>query len=136
MKPPKRFTPVLLTLGVLMGVAMAGYLAIRGLQQEPRSPLWYVPGGDSEKGRLLIGKYGCGSCHAIPGIRGAAGKVGPELAGFKQRIYIAGQVPNVPENLVAWIEDPQAIAPGTAMPDLGVSREEARDIAAYLYTLD
>lgn len=34
-----------------------------------------------------------------------------------------------------WVMNPQAVEPGTAMPDLGVSEPEARHIAAYLYTL-
>jgi cytochrome c2 len=136
MKHPKRFTPLLLTLGVLMGASVAGYLAIRGLNQDPRPPIWYVPGGDAAEGRRLIGKYGCGACHVIPGVRGAAGKVGPDLTAFNRRIYIGGETTNEPANLIRWIEDPQAIAPGSAMPDLGVSESEARDIAAYLYTLD
>jgi cytochrome c2 len=136
MKPPRQFTPVLLTLGVLMGLSVAGYLAVKGLHQDPRPPIWYVPGGDADEGKKLIGKYGCGSCHVIPGIREATGQVGPELSAFKRRIYIGGRTPNMPENLVRWIEDPQELAPGTAMPDLGVTHAEARDIAAYLYTLD
>lgn len=94
-----------------------------------------VVGGDPERGRQLIGTYGCGSCHVIPGVPGARGRVGPPLEGMAQRVFIAGQLTNVPENMVRWIENPQAVEPGTAMPDLGVSSGEARDIAAYLYTL-
>lgn len=135
-KRPLRFTYVLLALGALMGAGVTGYLAIRGLHQDPRPPIWYVPGGDSHEGRRLIGKYGCGSCHVVPGLREARGKVGPDLTAFKRRIYIGGRIANEPENLIRWIEDPQALAPGTAMPNLGISREEARDIAAFLYTLD
>jgi cytochrome c1 len=71
----------------------------------------------------------------IPGIEGADGLVGPPLIHFGSRVYIAGEVTNTPEHLLAWIEAPQAIEPGTAMPNLGVSEAEARDIAAYLYTL-
>jgi cytochrome c1 len=78
---------------------------------------------------------GCAACHVIPGVRGADGKVGPPLTGIGSRIMIAGQVPNTPDNLIRWIRDPQAIEPGTAMPNLGVSEPTARDIAAYLYTL-
>ena len=42
---------------------------------------------------------------------------------------------NSPANLVRWIRDPQGVVPGNAMPNMGVSDAEARDIAAYLYTL-
>jgi cytochrome c1 len=94
-----------------------------------------VPGGDPGRGEVAIRSYGCGACHVIPGIRGARGMVGPPLTGFAQRIYIAGEVTNTPEHLVTWIQVPQSIEPGTAMPNLGVTEQQARDIAAYLYTL-
>lgn len=93
------------------------------------------PGGNAEQGRLVIRQYGCGSCHVIPGIPGANGTVGAPLTEFARRKYIAGALVNTPINLVDWIVTPQAIEPGTAMPNLGVSEEEARDIAAYLATL-
>jgi cytochrome c len=84
-------------------------------------------------GRALIARYGCGSCHSIPGIPGADAVAAPPLGRFYERSYIAGQLSNTEENLVQWIQDPQAIEPGTAMPDLGVTQDEARDMAAYLY---
>lgn len=91
--------------------------------------------GDVERGAALIRGAGCGSCHTIPGIRAADGVVGPPLFFFSRRTYIAGQLPNTPENLVRWIRDPQAIEPGTAMPSVGLDEQQARDVAAYLYTL-
>jgi cytochrome c2 len=98
-------------------------------------PVQPVPGGSPQRGALELRQYGCGACHAIPGVPGARGAVGPPLAGFAGRAIVAGSLPNTPENLVRWIRDPQGIAPGTAMPNLGVSVADARDIAAYLYTL-
>ncbi len=71
----------------------------------------------------------------IPGVNGARGKVGPPLTDWSERVYIAGQVPNSTDFLVRWLEMPQAIEPGTAMPNLRVTEGDARDIAAYLYTL-
>jgi cytochrome c2 len=94
-----------------------------------------VEHGDAERGRAAIAAYGCGSCHTIPGIRGAAGMVGPSLEHWADRRIIAGQLPNEPARLIAWIMVPQSIEPGTAMPNMGVSESRARDIAAYLYTL-
>ena len=91
--------------------------------------------GSPERGEQLVRSFGCGSCHTIPGIRDARGLVGPPLFFFSRRTYIAGQLPNTPDNLVRWIQDPQAIEPGTAMPTLGASEQQARDMAAYLYTL-
>lgn len=92
-------------------------------------------GGDARRGAQLVHDIGCGSCHTIPGIRGARGLVGPPLYFFSRRTYIAGQLPNTPANLVRWIMDPPAIEPGTAMPRLGLDEQQARDVAAYLYTL-
>jgi cytochrome c len=84
-------------------------------------------------GRRLIASYGCGACHSIPGVPGAHGEAAPPLDRFYRRAYIAGRLPNTQENLVGWIQDPQRIEPGTAMPTLGVTEDEARAIGAYLY---
>jgi cytochrome c2 len=89
--------------------------------------------GDPRRGEAAIGKYGCGSCHVIPGVRRARGKVGPPLTDFAQRSYIAGNASNTPNNLAAWIRRPDSVEPGTVMPTLGVNEQEARDISAYLY---
>jgi len=94
-----------------------------------------VAGGKAGEGPAAMRVYGCGSCHTIPGVRGADALVGPPLAGFAHRRYIAGRVPNQPDELVRWILHPQGVKPGTAMPDLGVTGQDARNIAAYLYTL-
>jgi cytochrome c len=92
-------------------------------------------GGDARAGVVAIRKYGCNGCHTIPGVRGTQGLVGPPLNNFAYRIYIAGQLPNTAPNLITWIRDPQKIQPHTAMPTMGVTEQDARDIAAYLYSL-
>ncbi len=92
-------------------------------------------GGSAEHGRATIVAYRCGECHTIPGIRGAKGVVGPPLNGLARRTYIGGNFPNTPENLVHWVMSPQTMKPRTAMPALGLSEQQARDVAAYLYTL-
>ena len=94
-----------------------------------------VTGGDPERGKVFISSMGCGACHVVPGVRGAVGLVGPPLTDFGRRQYIAGRLVNEPENLVAWIMDPQAIDSMTAMPTLGLDTAQARDAAAYLLTL-
>lgn len=94
-----------------------------------------VPGGDPQRGKAAISAMGCGACHAIGGIPLAHGEVGPPLDGIARRAIIGGTLPNTPENMILWIEDPPAIAPNTAMPNLGVSPQAARDIVAYLYSL-
>jgi cytochrome c len=92
--------------------------------------------GNAAHGRVLARKYGCGSCHTIPGVPGAKATVGPPLAGIAGRGFIAGVLPNTPENMVDWIYDPPGADSKTAMPKLGLTRQEARDVAAYLYTLE
>lgn len=94
-----------------------------------------IPGAEPALGAELIFDYGCGSCHIIDGIPGALGRVGPPLTDFAARTIFAGQFANGPRNLVPFILDPPALAPGTAMPEMGVGPEEARHMAAYLYTL-
>lgn len=91
--------------------------------------------GDPARGRQLLSHYQCSSCHVIPDVRGPAGVMGPPLAAFGQRSHIAGQLPNEPAVLRAWLLNPQALIPGTAMPDVGVSERDARDMAAYLLLL-
>jgi putative membrane protein len=94
-----------------------------------------IAGGDAHKGKQAIGRYGCGACHTIPGIRGANGLVGPPLTKVALRSYIAGVLPNTPDNMRRWIQDPPAVDNHTAMPKLGVSDTDLYDITTYLYTL-
>jgi cytochrome c1 len=90
-----------------------------------------------QRGRDLIEKSGCAGCHSIPGIRSpaAASRVGPPLDAFARRLYIAGMLPNTPEQLARWVYDPLAINPKTGMPRVGLTEQESRDVAAYLSTL-
>jgi mono/diheme cytochrome c family protein len=90
---------------------------------------------DPERGRNALEQYYCITCHAIPGVVGASVPVGPPLGGIATRALIAGQLPNTTDNMIRWLREPQKINPKSAMPDLGVNERDARDIAAYLYTL-
>src|SRR4051794_21534824 len=89
--------------------------------------------GDPRRAPLLLKQKGCAGCHTISGVSVARGTVGPALAGLSDRGYIGGRLPNTPENLVMWIGHSREIDPGSAMPTIGLSDQEARDIAAYLY---
>lgn len=89
----------------------------------------------ADRGRAVIEIYGCGKCHTIPGIRGAHGVVGPPLEFVGRRTYIAGNFPNTPDTLTHWVMAPQMMKPKTAMPTLGLSEPQARDVMAYLETL-
>lgn len=93
-------------------------------------------GGDAARGRVAIQQYACTACHRIPGIVGPTSYTGPVLTDMARRRYIAGVLPNTPENMVRWLRKPQAVNPQTAMPESGLTLEDARDIAAYLATLE
>jgi cytochrome c len=89
-----------------------------------------------ERGRALLAQYQCGSCHTIPGVAASRGTAAQPLAGWGGRSYIAGRLPNRPDVLARWIAAPQALVPGTAMPDMGVSAPDAAAMAAYLMALE
>lgn len=91
--------------------------------------------GDVEAGKAAIGRYGLAACHVIPGIAGAQGQVGPSLGGIALRREIAGVLSNEPGNMVRWLRHLQQVVPGNGMPQQGVTGREARDMAAYLYTV-
>ncbi|HEV2820541.1 MAG TPA: c-type cytochrome, partial [Solirubrobacteraceae bacterium] len=118
-------SPALALLGLLLLAPACGEDAA-----EPPAHL-HVAGGDPARGRAAMTELGCGACHRIPGVRNARAMVGPPLDGYAQRGYVAGLLPNRPANLVAWLKDPPAISPGTAMPNLGLTEAQARDMAAY-----
>ena len=98
-------------------------------------PAWQVVGGDAARGKTLMQPFGCAGCHTIPGVNKATGNVGPPLSRFGDRTYIAGMLANDPLNLIRWLREPQSVVPGNAMPDTGLSPAQARDVAAFLYTL-
>jgi len=95
-----------------------------------------IAGGDVARGRVAIRQYGCQTCHVIPGVTGADALTGPPLNGIGGRVYLGGVVTNTPDNMAAFLRDPKAFEPLTAMPALGLSEQDARDITAYLYTLN
>jgi len=94
-----------------------------------------VPGGDPARGRTAIEAMGCGACHEVAGVPGAHGMVGPPLTTVAKRSMLAGELPNTPDNMMRWIEDAPSVEPATAMPNLHVTPQSARDIVAYLYTI-
>jgi cytochrome c len=94
-----------------------------------------LTGGRVALGRDAVQRYGCATCHTMPGVRGADALVGPPLTRMGARVYVAGELPNTPANMMRWLQDPRGVSPNTAMPDTGVTAEDARDIAAYLFSL-
>ncbi len=90
--------------------------------------------GDPRAGKAVIERTGCTSCHEIAGIVAPEGRVGPSLVDFAEARDIAGRYPNNADVLVRWLRNPQALEPGTIMPNLGLTEREARNVAAYLYS--
>ena len=125
---PASWIPLLL-LPMLLTVTGAG------CESSERHYAEEITRGRADAGKESIERYGCGSCHRIPGISGADSLVGPSLERIASRVYIAGQLINEPNAMIAWIRDPRHLRSPTAMPTLGVGEQEGRDIAAYLYTL-
>lgn len=134
----RAYSPVVINplsrLAAKLVAAILGACALGACGEQP-APL-RVAGGDARIGKRLVEQYQCGACHVIPEVPAAQGKVGPPLNAFGRRSYIAGSIPNLPEPLVRWLIDPPAMKPGTGMPNLSVSSDDARHMAAYLYTID
>jgi cytochrome c2 len=122
--------------GALLLVVAVIAITAEDIEQrsQMRSHAAAITGGDPRRGEAMFISYGCGSCHALKDVRLATGAVGPPLDGIAVRAIIAGKLSNKSENLEHWIRDPQAVTPGTAMPDLNVGERDARDMTAFLYT--
>jgi cytochrome c2 len=118
------------------GLALvAGIVEHKQQNEESRIKAEQLTGGSMVAGKAALKTYGCGGCHEISGLPDARGGVGPSLSGIAVRTELAGHLQNNPDNMLRWIRDPQGVAPGNGMPNLGVSERDARDMAAYLYTL-
>lgn len=129
-----RFVLLLSALGIL-ATPIAIYVIERQDSEQARVTAEQLTGGHVDAGKIAIGRYACTACHAIPGIGGAQGNVGPALKGIAVRAEIAGRLANSPDNLIRWLRHPQHVARGSGMPEQDVTATDARDMAAYLYTL-
>jgi cytochrome c2 len=121
--------------GGWLGVLVALLIGLSSCNQEVERAAAAMTGGEPGIGKQVMQQYGCASCHTIPGIPGARALVGPSLEHIASRMYIAGVLPNTPENMLRWLQNPLAVDPLTAMPNLGVTEADARHMAGYLYTL-
>jgi cytochrome c2 len=134
-----RYLPIKRNVGFIAAASAAVLAAAIATDAiDERSDMWAhaaaTTGGNPERGQQMFVQYGCGSCHGVKHVPRATGMVGPPLDGLAIRSIIAGKLSNTPDNLQHWIRDPQAVTPGTAMPDLNVGERDARDITAFLYT--
>lgn len=113
--------------------ALLPILLLAGACKPPPDQRQFLPLASLERGQAAIERAGCGACHDIEGIDWPRGTVAPPLHDFADRALIAGQLPNRPDVLIAYIRNAPALKPGTAMPAMPISEREARDIAAFLY---
>jgi cytochrome c len=111
---------------------LAGCAAPR---EDARTSAITLTGGDPDRGKAAITRYGCPSCHNIPGVPGATATVGPPLDNIAVRSVLGGHLLNTPDNMERWIQKPQEVDPKNVMPNMSVTDQDAKDIAAYLYTL-
>lgn len=130
---------VKLALGLMALAVAAGILslAVQGRQTKvaDRATAVAMTGGDPRAGLAAIERHGCGACHDIPGVPLTQGRVGPALDKVAVRAFIGGSLPNTPQALAAFVAQPEHVQPQGGMPTMPLSSAEARDIAAYLYTL-
>ncbi|PCD68536.1 cytochrome C [Rhizobium phaseoli] len=132
--PRNSLRPAIVAAACMISLAAAAFLTdIYRQRSERQAAAIAMTKGDPARAPAIFRRYGCAGCHTIPGIEGADGKVGGDLSGLRERVYIAGVLNNSADNLVGWIVTPQAYSPKTAMPATGISEAEARDLAAYLY---
>jgi len=86
-------------------------------------------------GRRVFETTACINCHAVGGTA-ATGRFGPDLTHLMSRSTIAsGAAENTSENLRLWIENPDAIKPGSLMPAMKLSDADLDALLRYLETL-
>lgn len=111
--------------------------AWKGLQLTPAGvPAAARDGSENpaQAGERVFARSACTPCHAINGV--ASGKFGPDLTHFGGRTTLAGgTLDNTPENLAAWLRDPEALKPGAQMPNFGLGDEQLAALVAYLESL-
>ena len=122
---------LLVLIVVVAGAAAVQVVRTRTFEREARA----LVGGNPAFGKDAMARHGCIACHVVPGFFGTKSQVGPSLDGFAHRSFVAGVAQNTPDHVIRFIREPRSVAPRSAMPVLGLSETEARDIATYLYTL-
>lgn len=126
---------ILSSILLLCAGATAAVFQQRAYQRETITRAKDLTGGDPERGRHAAHALGCVACHEIPRVPGSRAAVGPSLAKFGRRPYLAGAADNTPEQLTQFLRDPRSVAPKSAMPNLRLSERDIRDLSAFLYTL-
>ncbi len=114
----------MLPLGWLLALALSG-CNIGAARATPTIAPTATPAASAEEGSVLFRNKGCIGCHVndrAEGPRGMAAGFGPDLTNYT----------NDPEFLRRWLDNPQAVRPGTEMPQIGLSEAEIEDLIAFL----
>lgn len=117
---------------IIVGILLTTFLISKN---RDKPPVWTMLNTNIGQGKQSLVKYGCYACHVIPKISKGAGRVGPKLEEIAEQIYIGGVLPNSPDNMIKWLQDPQQYSPNTAMPDMDVNQEDARNMTAHLFKI-
>jgi cytochrome c oxidase subunit 2 len=106
----------------------AAFDAWQRAQLAPAAP----PASDaSARGERIFRDEACGSCHTVAG-RGFDGRVAPDLTHVASRTTLgAGVTGATPDDLRAWLHDPQSVKPGCRMPDFKLTDAQVSDLVAY-----
>lgn len=129
-------TVALLTHLPFMTRAEFDELSARAAQSECPTAIDAPTHASRQHAKIVFRQYACHSCHRIEGVVGPKSYVGPALMDWSKRQYVTGSLPNNEENLVRFITSPQAVRPGSLMPDLHVAPAHAREMARYLLELE
>jgi mono/diheme cytochrome c family protein len=123
-------------IGVLVLVGGGAFVAVKYRQVKIERQADAALGGVARRAIPIMLANGCSGCHTISGVPGAQGQIGPRLdSTLTSKLYIAGVLPNSRENMIQWLRASRELVPHTAMPSTGISDQEARDVAAYLYAM-
>ena len=119
---------------LLLTIVLTSALSACGPTGQAKRWAAETTGGEFDRGKVALQHYGCIACHTIDGVSQSEALVGPPLTRMAGRSYLAGNMPNNAQNLLHFIQHPRQVHNDTAMPEMGVTESDARDIAAYLYS--
>jgi cytochrome c oxidase subunit 2 len=107
----------------------------RWVREQQEAAKGSAPEAALSSGQRVFESTACVNCHTVAGTP-AKGQFGPDLTHLMSRDTIAaGAAPNTPEMLRLWIQNPDAVKPGSKMPAMGLSDSDLDAVTAYLETL-
>jgi cytochrome c len=114
---------------MLVVIAAASIYWLRAKAYERQQKAAELTGGDPTRAPEILRQYGCVACHTVRGVAAAGGLLGPDLSDPEKLLT------KNPQALIDYIVNPKELNTKTVMPRTGISRAEARDVVAYLFSL-